>query len=476
MGRMPEETPGGRVLIVDDEPSLGEVLSISLKKAGYTAAAETDPVRALERVRTDGPDVVVQDLKMPQMDGLELLRRIKQVRPETIVIIMTAFSDWDRAVEAMRAGAYDYLRKPFDEKFNDVKRSVARALGVRSFQNEQGVDFEEALTRIGLMVGDSLQMKQVRDLIRRVAPTDSSVLVTGESGTGKELAARALHYFSPRSRRPFATVNCGAIPETLMESELFGHVRGAFTGAVADKVGLLEVAAGGTFFFDEISEMSPALQVKLLRVLEEREFKPVGGLQTRHADVRFVAATNRNLEAEVREGRFRKDLFYRLNVIPLELPPLRQRREDVSLLAGYFLRRFSGRTGKPITGFSDAAREAMLRYGWPGNIRELENSIERAVAFCDGRTIGVEHLPEPVVKGHETARRAPAPSLPAEGVDLDRRLAEFERWHLQQALERTGGNMTEAAALLKMSVRSFRYRLGRRGARKEDDADAGPGR
>ena len=456
----------GRVLIVDDEPGLCDVLTISLKRAGFEASAETNPVRALERVKADGFDVVVQDLKMPEMDGLELLQGIKRIAPETIVIIMTAFSDWDRAVEAMRHGAYDYLRKPFPDKFNDVKRSVARAMSVRTFTADEGVNFEEAFSRIGLMVGDSPAMKQIRDLIRRVAPTDSSVLIAGESGTGKELVARALHYFSPRSRRTFATINCGAIPETLLESELFGHVKGAFTGAVVDKVGLLEVAEGGTFFLDEISEMSPALQVKLLRVLEEREFKPVGSVKTRHADVRFVAATNRDLEQETREGRFRKDLYYRLNVIPITLPPLRIRSEDVPLLAGYFLRRFSARAGKAITGFARAAREAMLRYGWPGNVRELQNGIERAVALCDGDTIDVEHLPEALSRDQDSGARPPPPALPAEGINLDRRLEEYERWHLSKALEQTGGNMTGAAQLLGMSVRSFRYRMRQRGVKK----------
>jgi two-component system response regulator PilR (NtrC family) len=468
-----ESKPSGRVLIVDDEPSLCDVLTISLRRAGYEAASATDPAEALKAIEAGGYDVVVQDLRMPRMDGLELLRRIKKSRPETIVIIMTAFSDWDRAVEAMRHGAYDYLRKPFDDKFNDVRRSVARAFFVREFQSQAGIDFDHAFSRIGLMVGDSPAIDQVRELIRRVAPTDSSVLIRGESGTGKELAARALHYFSPRSRRPFATVNCAAIPETLLESELFGHVKGAFTGAVSDKIGMLEVAAGGTFFLDEISEMSPALQAKLLRVLEEREYKPVGGVQTCHADVRFVSATNRELEKEVAAGRFREDLFYRLNVIPLNLPPLRHRRQDVPLMAGYFLRRFGQRAGKTITGFTEEAREALLRCRWPGNVRELENSIERAVALCEGPTIGLEHLPE--LRSGETGTSVPGPpaSFPPEGVDLDRRLEEFERWHLERALERAGGNMTEAARLLKLSVRSFRYRLHQREAREGDHADAG---
>ena len=469
---MTESKTDGRVLIVDDERSLCDVLSISLKRAGFEAVAETNPIRALARLAAEPFDVVVQDLKMPEMDGLDLLQKIKAVRPETIVIIMTAFSDWDRAVEAMRRGAYDYLKKPFDDKFNDVKRSVARALSVRDFQRESGVPFEDALSRLGLMVGDSDRMKDTRDLIRRVAPTDSSVLITGESGTGKELAARALHYFSPRSRRTFAAINCGAIPETLLESELFGHVKGAFTGATTDKTGLLEVASGGTFFLDEISEMSPSLQVKLLRVLEEREFKPVGSVKTLYADVRFIAATNRILDEEVEAGRFRTDLFYRLNVIPLHLPPLRTRREDVPLLAGFFLRRFSQRNNRSIAGFTDEAREAMLRYAWPGNVRELENGIERAVALCEADTIELEHLPEPLRRDHSTAVRAPALTLPPGGVDLDRRIEEYERWHLQKALEQCDGNMTEAAKLLKMSARSFRYRIRQRSGRKDGDADA----
>lgn len=453
---------GARILVVDDEPSICDVLTISLRQEGYQVAAETDPRRALERIEREPFDVVLQDLKMPGMDGIELLRQIRRIRPETSVIIMTAYSTWDRAVEAMRLGAYHYIKKPFDTQL-DIKESIARALQSR----RRG--FDGMLEEIGLKIGISRPMREVRDLILRAAPTDSTVLIQGESGVGKELVARALHLGSPRATHDLVSVNCGALTETLLESELFGHVKGSFTGAVTDKRGLVEVAHGGTLFLDEISEMSPQLQVKVLRLLEEKEFKPVGSVQTRRVDVRFITATNRDLEQEVRKGAFRQDLYYRLNVIPIRIPPLRERIDDIPILAEHFLDHYSREMKKPPRRFSVAAREAMLRYPWPGNIRELENAVQRAVALSEGTEITVRDLFE--LGGPPPAPVPPAPEVPApapveigpEGLDLDRKLAEIEIGYLRRALKMSEGNYTQAAQLLKLSLRSFRYKLQKYG-------------
>jgi two-component system response regulator PilR (NtrC family) len=453
-----------RILIVDDEASIGDVLSIALRKEGYEVVTETNPVRALERFRKEPFDLVLQDLKMPEMDGLQLLRELKGRREDVIVIIMTAYSTWDRAVEAMRLGAYDYIKKPFDTQL-DIKATVARALAGRDHWTEFARRFDEMLGQIGLVIGYSKAMRQVRDLILRVAPTDSTVLIQGESGVGKELIARSLHYGSPRAQKPFIAVNCGALTETLLESELFGHVKGAFTGAMSDKTGLVEVAHTGTLFLDEVSEMSPQLQVKVLRLIEEKEFKPVGSVSTRRVDARFITATNRDLESEIQKGTFRKDLYYRINVIPVTIPPLRDRRDDIPILAEHFLAKYSRemkRTGKRLSG---EVKEAMLRHPWPGNIRELENAVQRAVALSDGDMIGVKDLLETAQPGPDlrSVAAATVKSLDAEGLDLDRTMAEIETGYLRRALEMCKGNYTKAAQLLKMSLRSFRYKLQKYG-------------
>jgi two-component system response regulator PilR (NtrC family) len=453
-----------RILIVDDEASIGDVLSIALRKEGYEVVTETNPVRALERFRKEPFDLVLQDLKMPEMDGIQLLRELKARREDVIVIIMTAYSTWDRAVEAMRLGAYDYIKKPFDTQL-DIKATVARALAGRDHRAEFARRFDEMLGQIGLVIGYSKSMKQVRDLILRAAPTDSTVLIQGESGVGKELIARSLHYGSPRAQKPFIAVNCGALTETLLESELFGHVKGAFTGAMADKTGLVEVAHTGTLFLDEVSEMSPQLQVKVLRLIEEKEFKPVGSVSTRRVDARFITATNRDLESEIQKGTFRKDLYYRINVIPVTIPPLRDRRDDIPILAEHFLAKYTRemkRAGKRLSG---EVKEAMLRHPWPGNIRELENAVQRAVALSDGDVIGVKDLLETAQPGPDlrSAAAATVKALDEEGLDLDQTMAEIETGYLRRALEMCKGNYTKAAQLLKMSLRSFRYKLQKYG-------------
>jgi len=462
-------TSGFRVLVVDDEPSICDVLSISLRKEGYDVTAETHPRKALDRFRQERFDAVLQDLKMPDMDGIDLLREIKKFRPETVVVVMTAYSTWDRAVEAMRLGAYAYIKKPFDTQV-DIKGTIARALQGRNAQVDFTRNFDEMLQRIGMVIGYSKPMLAVRDLILRAAPTDSTVLIQGESGVGKELIARALHYGSPRTSKPFIAVNCGALTETLLESELFGHAKGSFTGAVLDKVGLVEVAHTGTLFLDEISEMSPQLQVKVLRLLEEKEFKPVGSVTTRRVDVRFITATNKDLEDAIRKSEFRKDLYYRLNVIPIHVPPLRERREDIPLLAEFFLVKYTREMKRQGKTFGPDVKDGMLRHPWPGNIRELENAVQRAVALSEGNTITMKDLfetagPSPEMLLPEAA--ASGPALGQEGLDLDQHLADIEVGILKRALDQTSGNYTKAAQLLKLSLRSFRYKLQKYGIDRE---------
>ncbi len=461
-----------RVLVVDDEASICDVLGIALRKEGYDVVTETNPVRALERFRREHFDVVLEDLRMPEMDGIDLLREIKRIRQDAAVVIMTAYSTWDRAVEAMRQGAYHYIKKPFDTQV-DVKDTIARALRARESGPELAKDIDGVFRKIGLVIGYSKSMREVRDLILRAAPSDSTVLIRGESGVGKELVARALHYGSPRSARPFIAVNCGALTETLLESELFGHVRGAFTGAVADKVGLVEVAHTGTLFLDEVSEMSPQLQVKVLRLLEEKEFKPVGSAKNRRADVRFITATNRDLEEEVARGAFRKDLYWRLNVIPIKIPPLRERADDIPILAEHFLVKYSRDMGRQGRRFTQEVKEAMMRHSWPGNIRELENAVQRAVALSDGADITVRDFFE-TAAGPRGGPRTPAPASSAathlgpDGIDLEKKMAEVEVSYLRKALDMSGGSYTRAAQMLRLSLRSFRYKLQKYGIDRED--------
>jgi two-component system response regulator PilR (NtrC family) len=459
-----------RVLIVDDEQSICDVLSISLKKEGYVVASETNPRKALERLKREPVDLVLQDLKMPEMDGIDLLREIKKLREETVVIIMTAYTTWDRAVEAMRLGAYDYIKKPFDTQI-DIKGTISRALQSREQQIQFARSFDEMLSKIGFVVGYSKAMKTVRDLIQRAAPTDSTVIIQGESGVGKELIARSLHYGSPRSAKPFIAVNCGALTETLLESELFGHSKGSFTGAVSDKVGLVEVAHTGTLFLDEVSEMSPQLQVKVLRLLEEKEFKPVGSVTTKRVDVRFITATNKDLEVAIQRNEFRKDLFYRLNVIPIHIPPLRERRDDIPILAEHFLGKYSKHMKRVGKRFAPEVKEAMMRHPWPGNIRELENAVQRSIALSDGDVITAKDLLETAAPAPDlrSVAAATARAIGEEGLDLDATMTDIEVGYLKRALDMAGGNYTKAAQLLRMSLRSFRYKLQKFGIDKETE-------
>jgi two-component system response regulator PilR (NtrC family) len=475
----------GNILVVDDEQSMREFLAICLRRAGHTVTAAPTATEALTLLAGKPFDVVVTDLRMPgDLDGLGLLAAIKSgsvrytaapggtpwiVDPE--VILVTAYASADSAIAAMKQGAYDYLTKPF--QVDEINAVISRALEKKKLVEENLALRDQVAGRVRLanLLGKSRAMQNVFELIGKIHSAKTSVLITGESGTGKELVARALHTEGARAKKPFIAVNCGAIPEELMESELFGHKKGAFTGAIADKSGLFQEADGGTLFLDEIGELSLGLQVKLLRALQERKVKPVGATDESEVDVRVVAATNRDLEAEVARGAFRADLYYRLNVIEVRLPPLRQRREDIPLLAEHFLRRFSGEHGREVRLSSEALRR-LERYDFPGNVRELENVLERAVALSSSAVIGSSDLPDE--RPNRQAPEVPA-QFPTEGVDLERLVSDYEREWVTRALEQAGGVRKRAAQLLGISFRSLRYRLAKLGidrdAANDDEAD-----
>ena len=447
-----------RVLVVDDELSMREFISILLEREGYQAVSAANAGEALEQLRSGMFDLVISDVQMPGLNGIELLSRIKESAPETAVLMMTAFSAAEQAVEAMKLGAYDYISKPF--KVEEAKQLIRNALEKSDLKRENSILKEKVQHRDSFygIIGSSPRMQEIFSLIRKVAPTSSTVMIQGESGTGKELIARAIHNCSTRSKKPCIAVNCGAIPENLMESELFGHKKGAFTGAVVDRAGLFEQAEGGTLFLDEIGELPLLMQTKLLRVIQEREFRRVGGTQTQKSDVRILTATNRDLQGQVRDGSFREDLFYRVNVVQVMLPPLRERIEDIPLLVDCFYRKYgAGRhDGDSIT---PAAMKLLLSYSFPGNIRELENIVERSL-ILDPQIIVEGNIPANVQAGNSSCVGSEL-IIPTDGLDLEGLLADLERRYLLKALERTGGAKKKAAELLGMSFRSFRYRLAK---------------
>ena len=450
-----------RVLVVDDERSMRELLSIVLRRDGHEVLLAEDGAVAIDLLARERIDILITDIRMPQVNGVDVLREAKRIDPEIISIVMTAFASTETAVEALRMGAADYVNKS-PSAANEVRLRVRKELERRQLQREN-VLLKRALQtshQFSNIIGRSEIMVGVFHLIETIAPTVSTVLISGESGTGKELVARAIHFNSTRSEKPFVAVNCGALPETLLESELFGHMRGAFTGADTNKKGLLEAADKGTVFLDEIGEMSPLVQVKLLRVLQERKFRRLGGTDEVEADLRIIAATNKDLSKLVAEGHFREDLFYRINVIPIRLPALRERTEDIPLLAEHFVLRFAEQMGKPVTGISGAAIAALKAYSWPGNIRELENAIERAVALETTPSILVESLPD-AVRGSVASRPAAPPAsegaFPESGIDLEQHVQHIEREYIAEALRRAGGVKVKAAEMLGMSFRSFRY-------------------
>jgi two-component system NtrC family response regulator len=439
-----------KVLLIDDDASLRRVTEYSLLSAGFNVLSAADGKQGLASFRADYPEVVITDIQMPGLSGYEVLRQIKEERPETLVIVITAHSSVEKAVEAMKQGALDYLSKPFSR--DELMLVVEKAFDLLGLQQENQRLRNELEHQIDFshMVGISDVMQSVFDVVRRVAPTEASVLITGESGTGKELIARAIHQGGARSKEPFIAINCAAIPATLLESELFGHVRGAFTGAVRDRAGKFEQADGGTLFLDEIGEMPMELQPKLLRVLQEMEVEPLGG-KSRSVNVRIIAATNQDVESALEEGRFREDLYYRLNVIPIELPPLRKRAEDIPLLVRHFLERFKPNDPVDIT---DAALEVLASYPWPGNVRELQNAIERMVVLNQGEKLDLQHLPAKIVAKPASSRNQIV-ELPVDGYPLE----TIEKEVVVQALERNDWNQTRAAAFLQVPRHTLIYRM-----------------
>jgi two-component system, NtrC family, response regulator PilR len=455
----PAATPAARILIVDDERSMREMLEILLRREGYDVAAAENGTAAIALLQERPFDMLISDVRMPDVSGIEVLRTAKALNPGIIGIMVTAYGSKESIQEVLRLQAADYLDKPFNVE--ELKFRIRKELERNRIQQEN-VLLKRALRnshRFTDIVGGSPAMAAVFQLVETIAPTTSTVLISGESGTGKELIARAIHFNSPRKDRPFVAVNCGALSETLLDSELFGHVRGAFTGADSNKKGLIEVAEKGTIFLDEIGEMSPLVQVKLLRVLQERKFRRLGGTEEIEADIRILAATNRDLSKLVADGTFREDLFYRINVIPMRLPPLRERADDVPLLASHFVAKYAAAMGKDLAGISAGAMALLQAYAWPGNIRELENAIERAVALERMPTIQAGSLPEAVL-GRAALAAVPVAAgdgFPEGGFDLEQHVQHIEREYIAEALRRAGGVKVRAAELLGMSFRSFRY-------------------
>ncbi|OFV94026.1 MAG: Fis family transcriptional regulator [Acidobacteria bacterium RIFCSPLOWO2_12_FULL_65_11] len=446
-----------RILVVDDEQSMRELLAIVLRREGYEVLLAESGRAAVALLEREPVDLLISDIKMPDLSGVDVLRAAKKIDQDMLGIMITAFASTETAVEAMRLGACDYLSKPFDVDL--LKMKVREKIENRQIRQEN-VLLKRTLGlthQFSNIIGRSNAMLDVFKMIETVARTSSTILLTGESGTGKGLVAQAIHFHSLRRDKPMVSLNCGAVPETLLESELFGHMRGAFTGADTNKKGLLEVAEKGTIFLDEISEMSAVMQVKLLRVLQERRFRRVGGLEEQVADIRVIAATNQDLEKLVADGRFREDLYYRINVIPIALPPLRERREDIPLLADHFLAKYSEQMGKRVSSVSREAMDLLVGHDWPGNIRELENVIERAVALEATPTILPDSLPAGIRVDSPSAAATPPDTLPEAGFDLEAHVQKIESDCIAEALRRAGGVQVKAAELVGMSFRSFRY-------------------
>jgi two-component system response regulator PilR (NtrC family) len=442
------------LLIVDDEASLRDFLTIVFEGEGWNVRSAGSLADAGKSLRQVQPDLILCDLMMPDGSGIEFLTEARDLAPGVPVIMITAYTSTQSAIRALKAGAYDYVAKPFD--IDELKIVVGNAVEKRKLEAENislRTALEERFT-FSNIIGKSSRMQHIFSVVSRIAPTQSTVMITGESGTGKELIARAIHYNSGRGGK-FVSINCGALPENLLESELFGHEKGAFTGAIRDKVGLFQEAENGTIFLDEISEMSPAMQVKLLRVLQDRAIRRVGGNDEIPVDARVIAATNRDLSDAIQKGTFREDLYYRINVIPVELPPLRQRKDDIPILSEHFVAKFCERMGLPAKKISGEAMRALEKYSWPGNVRELENVMERAIALEPSEVLSPRSLPEAVVLGISTG--AGAVELPPEGMKLEEHLEAIGKSLMLQALERCNGVQTQAAELLHMSTRSFRY-------------------
>jgi len=442
------------ILVVEDDAAMRAFLREVLEEEGHTVEVAAGGRAGVERVRQGAVDLVISDVKMPDLDGLDMLREIKAVTPSPHVITITAFGSIDTAIRAVKLGAFDYITKPFD--VDQLNLSVQKALAERALRSEVARlrDEVQKSYRLGNLIGRSTGMQEIFALIRRLSGSTASVLVTGASGTGKELVAKAIHFNSPRRERPFVALNCAAIPDTLLESELFGYKRGAFTDARTDRAGIFLEADGGTIFLDEIAELPPALQAKLLRVLQEGEIRPLGATRSEKVDVRVVAATNKELEARLADGTFREDLYYRLNVIHIHLPALRDRAEDILPLAEHFLARSTAKAGKEVRGFHETARKALLAYGWPGNVRELENVVERAVALAEGTLVQPEDLPQAVRERRMTAEDDLSAAV-ARGLTLE----ELEREYIKRVLAAESGNKTRAAQRLGLDRKTLYRKL-----------------
>ena len=446
-----------RILVVDDEEQMRDLLAKVLERKGYQVSVCGDGTQALAFLEREPVDLVITDVRMPGLNGMEALRAIKELNSEIVVLIMTAFGSIDQAVQAVKEGAYDYINKPF--KIDEILLTIEKALEERHLRHEVSTLRQELRTRYHFenLIGKSRAMQEVFGLIEQVAGSRSTVMVYGKSGTGKELVAKAIHYNSPRSAKAFVAVNCAAIPAELLESELFGHERGAFTGAIATKVGKFELATGGTLFLDEIGHMRLDLQAKILRALQEREIERVGGTRTIKIDVRVLAATNRDLKKAIEDGTFREDLYYRLNVVPITLPPLRQRREDIPLLVEHFIAKYNREFTRKVKGFSAGATAALYQYGWPGNVRELENVIERAVALAQSETISLRELPlEISILGGDVIE-----DIQKAGLTLREARSHFERQYILNILERVQWNQTEAARVLGLHRNTLAWKLQR---------------
>jgi DNA-binding NtrC family response regulator len=439
-----------KILVIDDSPEIVNLFSEFLRTEGYEVDTAEDGARGISLIERNSYDLIVTDLKMPDTDGMEVLKYIREHSPDTLCIILTGYGTVKNAVEAIKMGAYDYLTKPV--KMDEILVTFQRAFEYRDLKREN-LHLRNQLKkkyRFENIIGDSEKMEKVFEVMEKVADTDSTVLILGESGTGKELVAQAIHYRSYRREKPFVPVNCAAIPAELLESELFGHEKGAFTNAIRMRIGRFELANGGTVFLDEIGDMNPLLQSKLLRVLQERQFERVGGTKTIKTDIRIVAATHQNLKALVQQRKFREDLYYRLNVIPMEIPPLRERKTDIPLLAHYFLDQFNRRKKKKVRGIREDAMSRLRQYEWPGNVRELENTIERVIILLDGDLVTPADLPD---KFHEIPRAETAQTadIPESGISLDDAVNEFERNLILQALIKTGWVKNKAAQLLNLN-------------------------
>jgi DNA-binding NtrC family response regulator len=452
-----------QIIVVDDEQSLRQVLEMVFREEGYDVRTASNGIQALELLSEAPADVVLSDVRMPDMNGIELLKSLREQDPDIGVVLMTAHSSVETARDAFKLGADDFIEKPFD--LEELKVIIAKTLEKKYLVSENRA-FKRAQRErgsIGNIIGNSAKMMAIFQMIETVAEVQSTVLVTGESGTGKELVARAIHNMSPRANKPFISINCGAFTETLLESELFGYKKGSFTGANSDRKGLFEAANGGTIFLDEIGEMSPAMQVKLLRVLQEKRVRPVGAHDEISVDARVIAATNRDLKRMAEEGSFREDLYYRISVIPIDLPPLRERREDIPALIEHFVRKYCELSGKDLT-VSPKTAQILENYAWHGNVRELEHTIERAVALERSSEIQPEQLPTHITNYNPERIRSEF-SLPDDGIDLMGHLDNLEKTYVVEALRKTGGNQTKAAELLKMPVRSLRHLLDKHSIR-----------